>query len=337
MHFELNEKPRINPWFSILGSILIALETPCLSAEWIESKVSNPSGGNIHTDAADMSEILGMYPTGTLLYVWDIPKSGFHTIYLKTPLNGSHYAWISESDLELTQRQPSSQDFNSPTATSSSNERVGTQTLQQPQTPREVESNKQKTWFFTPSLGYSQYKYQQQAGTISFAGPVGHVNLDWRPPSLPVKVSAGASYTSLPASLRGATFTNQWIRTFVTAGIVIKLGSACIDFSGGALYQSLTVSLNNFGYNPLMLPGLFPALTWNFYGPLELTAKMAYASNFRSPLATTEQGGGAGLSWQIGNGQKITAQFNYLVLYQGNANSTVFTQTTQSFTLGYTF
>ena len=323
MHRDLYAKIRFARFFVTLSSVLFIVNTQASAAGWVSSTVSNLTGGNIHADAMEMSEILGVYPSGTTLYVYDPPKNGFYPIYLKTPLNGSHYAWISQNDIELTQPQSNFQDSN-PTAN----------------TEKPDDLDKSKNWSLAPRLGYSAIIFQQPSGlatNLLTSALVGQLDFDWRFRRSPIKVGTGLSYTLLPITQNLSGTTVRWLTAFFKAGVEFKVGPARVEISGGGIYESMNVSNNTFGYTPFVLPGVFPILTLRLSDQLELIGKLVYATNLSKLLPTAELNFAGAIAWEIKPDQKVTAEIHSSNINYGTVNSNLMQQQVMSFKLGYTF
>lgn len=90
--------------FVVVFLIIDSLESFVFAAEWSEVVVK-PSGAALHRGPNGDSDglgLLGRYPGGTRLKVYNEDRGGFYAIYFPQEWNGVHYAWISKDEIELT-------------------------------------------------------------------------------------------------------------------------------------------------------------------------------------------------------------------------------------------
>lgn len=71
------------------------------AGDWVEATLVNPNGGKIYRDANDQSEQLGIYPKSMRMKVYDPPRNGFYSIYLKEAWKGTQYIWKLHPELAL--------------------------------------------------------------------------------------------------------------------------------------------------------------------------------------------------------------------------------------------
>jgi hypothetical protein len=75
-------------------------ETQTYAAGWLQGTVKG-SGGTLHRQPSQMSEVLGKYPSGTRLKVYSETKDGFYAVYFQAEFKGTHYVYISADELEV--------------------------------------------------------------------------------------------------------------------------------------------------------------------------------------------------------------------------------------------
>lgn len=57
----------------------------------------------IQRAASHASEVLGKYPMGTKLRVYYPARNGWYAMYFKNPVKGSHYGWMAEDAVEVSE------------------------------------------------------------------------------------------------------------------------------------------------------------------------------------------------------------------------------------------
>ncbi len=118
----------------------LALTHSAHATQWVQAKVSNPSGGKVFKDPQIGTSALGTYPAGTPMTVFSTARNGFYAIDLKKNWKGSRYLWIATSDIKM--EQPS-------------------RTVSSTHTASNESEYTRADWSITPTLGLSSVQYQQ--------------------------------------------------------------------------------------------------------------------------------------------------------------------------------
>jgi hypothetical protein len=295
---------------------------------WVEATLVNPNGGKIYRDATDQSEHLGTYPKGISMKVYDPPRKGFYSIYLKKAWKGAQYIWISEQDISLKsgprspQRKPQNTSTNDATQNRESKNDV-----------------KAKNWSIEPMLGYSTSQFQQTGlnTTYSMTAVTGQLNLRYQFPESPLEMAADANYTlsSLSSSLPG--ITARYLRINGKGGLGFDMGPLRIDILAGLCWDSISVSNDGFGYKPFILTGVYPSATLNLGKKFALLAQARYFPDFNNQMASLELVWSLGILFRTSINHRITLLYSNSQLAYGKlATAGVYLQANE-FSLGYSF
>ncbi len=320
-------------WTITLGVILVIglITDPknSYAAGWIGATVSNPAGGKVHQDASEVSATLGTYPAGAVMNVYDPPRNGFYSIYLKTPWKGAHYIWISQADIQIksTERTPQSLTHLTTSRTVESNPQI------------EPADEKPSNWALDVNIAYSSILFQETdlASNFSMKALTGSLALDWRALPSPIELGADASYTFLPSSQSIKGINVSFLGSTLKAGLGFQIGPVRLDLLGGAYISSMSVTNNSFGYTPILLIGALPGITLNVGRRFAILANARYFPSLAGQLSPAELVGTAGLALRTRNNQKLTVQATYSRLTYGSLSTVGFFLQNLSFGLGYTF
>ncbi len=299
----------------ILLSLFLVLNHPAFAASWVSALITNPTGGNVHFETSEAAEVLGNYPAGTFINVYDHPTNGFYSVYLKTPVRGTHYVWISQQDVQLKTPE------------------------RKPQGQETKDKSKSKNWSLEPKLGFSNYIYQQTGLGTSFAmsSLTGQVSFNWRPLPPPFEFGAEVSHTLLPLSTSMSGTSAQFMKIILKGGVGLDFGKIHLDLFAGAYLNSMTVRQNAFGYSPFVFAGLIPELAWdlgNRYTALGVIRLFPSLASQNSPL---EVDLGAGLAWKMNPDHRLSASLTFSSLGWGTLSTNGISLQTLVFDVGYTF
>ncbi len=316
---------RIPACFRVLTGSLVTLIYSTLvlahsahATQWVQAKVSNPSGGKVFKDPKIGASALGNYPVGTAMTVLGTPRNGFYAIDLKKNWRGSRYLWIAASDIKM--KQPS-------------------RTVSSTQNSSNWRETTQKNWSITPSLGLSSIQYQQYGVSgYDLALLTAELMVNYRLNSSRFEALLESTYAFLPLSSNSPNTSIQFFNGDLMAGYGLQVGSAQLTLYTGLYSAWMNTNSNRFGYAPFFRPAILPKITWSFSPTVSIFASIRYVPELSPSFNPIELDITGGFQYFILPQHPITATIRSSTLSTGQLTSAGGLKSqTLLISLGYSF
>lgn len=297
----------------------------CYAASWVAAKVAPAGTGRVYLEPKAGAKLLGVYPKGTPVRVYDQAKNGFYAIYLKAEWQGTHYIWISTQDVELTGSAGESPAGSSQRGISSA------------RSESQV-SRAKSAWSVEPRLGYSSFNYSQTnlSPGNQITALAGQLAVTWRllPSSLVVMGDVNMTLSALSHSRAESL---SFIRSTLKGGLSFDTGSMQWFLGAGAYLTTMSGAGGLYGYGSWWSSGVFPQVTFRLGKDVDLMGWLDYVPDFTNSFQTADLTYGVGLAYWVGPTQRLTAYFRSTTLQLGNLATTGIKNQSSSFEVGYQF
>ncbi len=141
----------------------------------------------------------------------------------------------------------------------------------------------------TPRLGY-ETTYYNQTGTPSFTQTAVRANIDltWFIPKTPLELDLRFNFTALPVTSSPSNLTARFFGGNADLGYsVVKTSFLNFKVLGGVYYTEMYATDRSFGYPRLIIPELFPQVTFYLFD--SVTVDATYRFMYAGGLFDTSQ------------------------------------------------